>query len=135
MENKVNNKNLKLLPNKAKMIGIGLAIICLVLGVVMKSTLFAETNLELYGLLVMSGLIAGLLIITLSKEKVEDEMINNLRAQAMQFAFIFAVVSTMIRPFMDVLFGDPVELEKAHTIVFSMLLVYNLFFLYLKKKA
>lgn len=122
-----------LLPNRTKILGISIGVISLLIGIILKYQ--KSEPAEVYALLTYSGMILGLLLITLSREKIEDEMIDNLRAKSMQFAFIFAAVSTIVRPIVDLAFGDPIELEKAHEVVFVMLLMYNLCFIYLKKKA
>lgn len=129
------NKKAILLPNKMKMIGIIISVISLGLGIIFKTKHEGSGNVDLIGLLTYTGMIIGLLVLTLSREKLEDERVDRLRAQSMQFAFIFAAISTIMRPLIDVIFGDPVQLEQAHSIVFMMLLVYNIFFLFLKRRA
>jgi hypothetical protein len=44
------------------------------------------------------GLIIGLLIISISKEKMEDELIRQLRMQSYSFAFIIGVAYTLLIP-------------------------------------
>ncbi|WP_411766997.1 hypothetical protein [Winogradskyella sp. A3E31] len=46
-------------------------------------------------------LLIGLLIVTLSKEKIEDEMVTTLRFKAYTLAFIMAVVYSLIQPLAD----------------------------------
>lgn len=80
------------LPNSFKKIGIGLILISLIAFFVNK---FSIENIDLkqtakYGILV------GLLLISISKEKVEDELITTLRMQSYTFAFIAGVIITLI---------------------------------------
>lgn len=134
MENKTIIKS-SLLPNEMKLIGAVIALLSFIGGLSVKMMNKEVANTELIILCTYSGMIMGLLFVALSRDKVEDERINQLRAQSMQFAFIFAAVSTLVRPVIDLLFGDPIEFEKAHSIVFMMLLVYIFCFIFLKKRA
>lgn len=134
MESNYNKKSV-LLPNNMKVVGIIISIISLGAGILIKTTNEGSENSDLIALFTYTGMILGLLLVSLSQEKIEDERVDRLRAQSMQFAFIFAAISTVIRPMIDLIFGDPIEMEQAHSVVFMMLLVYNIFFLFLKKRA
>lgn len=49
-------------------------------------------------------LLVSLLIISISKDKIEDEYIKSLRMQSYAFAFIFGVVFTLVQPLARLLF-------------------------------
>jgi cation transporter-like permease len=134
MESNLNNKSM-LLPNSMKFVGIILSVLSLGAGITFKSVYDNLDSNDLMALLTYTGMILGLLFLSLSREKIEDERVDKLRAQSMQFAFIFAVISTVTRPLIDFTFGDPIQIEEAHSVIFVMLLVYNLFFLFLKRRA
>ncbi len=134
MESNYNKKSV-LLPHNMKLIGIIISALAFVIGVAIKAKNAESENSDLIALFTYTGMILGLLFVSLSREKVEDERVDRLRAQSMQFAFVFAAISTIIRPMIDLIFGDPVEMEQAHSVVFMMLLVYNIFFLFLKKRG
>lgn len=84
------------LPNKFKAIGFGIFIISFLFKSVFP---FVLENYEHNGLLdkvVKSVLLLGLLVISISKEKIEDELIITLRMKSYSYAFIGGVVYTLI---------------------------------------
>jgi Na+-transporting methylmalonyl-CoA/oxaloacetate decarboxylase beta subunit len=46
-------------------------------------------------------LLIGLLRISLSKEKIEDELIDSLRSQSYRLAFILAIVYSLVQPLVN----------------------------------
>ena len=82
------------LPNKFRKVGIGIFII---LFIAMFVFAFTSENSELKQI-TKYGVLIGLLITSISKEKVEDELVKNLRMQSYTFAFIFAVFITITNP-------------------------------------
>jgi len=53
------------------------------------------------------GMLLGLLIISISKEKIEDELVINLRMQSYATAFIFGILLAIIHPVLN-LFVDTI---------------------------
>lgn len=85
------------LPDYFKKIGITIAIISFI-------TLFLNAfSFELSWLKISSkyGILAGLLIISISKEKIEDELVTKLRMQSYTFAFLMAVLFSLFQPFLN----------------------------------
>ncbi|MCF8716427.1 hypothetical protein JM658_16485 [Joostella atrarenae] len=80
------------LPNRFKKIGIGIVIISLVTFFVNK---FSIENIDLK-LIAKYGILIGLLLISISKERIEDELITSLRMQSYTFAFITGVIITLL---------------------------------------
>ena len=79
------------LPHTAKRIGLIIACIAFVaLFFTIKDTM--PKSLAKYSLLM------GLLIVSISKDKIEDELVKNLRMHSFTFAFIFAVIITILNP-------------------------------------
>lgn len=79
------------LPNGAKNIGwiiFGIAFIALFLTT-------KDTNPKLIS---KYTILIGLLIVSISKEKIEDELVKNLRMHSFTFAFIFAVFIAITNP-------------------------------------
>lgn len=80
------------------------------------------------------GLLVGFLIISLSKEDIEDEMVSSLRLQSYALAFIFAVLYSLIQPAADYLVQQFIyEPSNDNTfsyfqVLFFMLLVQIMFF-------
>tara|TARA_R110000850_G_scaffold80862_1_gene173625 strand:- start:177518 stop:177967 length:450 start_codon:yes stop_codon:yes gene_type:complete len=80
------------LPNRFKKIGIGIVIISLVTFFVNK---FSIENIDLK-LTAKYGILVGLLLVSISKEKIEDELVTSLRMQSYTFAFIAGVIITLL---------------------------------------
>jgi len=81
------------LPNPFKKVGYGIAIICL--GLVVGQQIVGIFP-EWARFLLSTMLLLGLLMVSLSKEKIEDEFIISLRSRSYQFAFIFGLGYTLI---------------------------------------
>lgn len=79
------------LPNQAKNIG------WVIFGIAFIALFFTtrDTNLKL---IAKYSILIGLLIISISKEEIEDELIKNLRMHSFTFAFIFAVFIAITNP-------------------------------------
>lgn len=80
------------LPNGFKKIGIGIIVVSLIAFFVNK---FSIENIDLK-LTAKYGILLGLLIVSISKEKIEDELITSLRMQSYTFAFIAGVILTLL---------------------------------------
>ena len=111
-----------------KKMGIGIIVMALLAGLIIKLS-----HIELmppqkafFKVFVMNGFILGLLFVALAKEKVEDEMIAQMRLKAMSQTFIWAVLYVIIRPFMDLVFRDPVKDLMGQELVLAMLFGYLL---------
>ncbi|SDR91823.1 hypothetical protein SAMN05216503_1389 [Polaribacter sp. KT25b] len=84
-------------------------------------------------------LLIGLLIISLSKEKLEDEFIDSLRSQSYRLAFIMAIVYSLTQPLINYavafLFNQNEEMKSFDyfQVLFFMLIVQLLFFWQLKR--
>jgi len=85
------------LPNYFKKIGVGLFVVSII-------SLFINAfsiNVFLYREIAKYGMLIGMLLISISKEKIEDELITKLRMQSYTFAFIAGVFYALTLPFMD----------------------------------
>ena len=76
MESKINKKEAALLPKYFKKIGLLLMILAFVPAVVVKSMNIemVQSQKELFRVLTLNVFILGLLFVTWSKDKIEDEM-------------------------------------------------------------
>ena len=128
-------QQLKLLPNYFKKIGLAVAVggmIFLFLpitGVVLGGKLegiFPSICIDLF--------LLGILIFSMSREKVEDEFIVLLRTKAITFVFLTAILAFVFTPFANLLFGVKGVEMKSVQLVFFMVLGYVLMFQYLKWK-
>lgn len=79
------------LPNKAKTIGW----ILFAIGFMALFLTTKDTNPKL---IAKYTLLVGLLIVSISKEQIEDELVKSLRMHSFTFAFIFAVFIAITNP-------------------------------------
>jgi hypothetical protein len=84
-------------------------------------------------------LLLGLLIVSLSKEKQEDEFIDSLRSQSYRLAFLMAIVYSLVQPLINygvaTLLNQDDELQgfSYFQVLFFMLIVQLMFFWQLKR--
>ncbi len=85
-------------------------------------------------------LLIGLLLISVSKEKIEDEYIDSLRSQSYRLAFILAIVYALLQPIVNVVVSYVLQQDNEYEsfnyfqVLFFMLIVQLLFFWKLKKQ-
>ncbi len=123
-------------PNYFKKIGIVLFIFSFLLIFVNKFFIgYSEVNL-----VVKYGMLIGLLFVSVAKEKIEDELIINLKMQSYTFAFIAGVVYSLILPLIyfiqDIIFQSEKALLKDigdFQILWFLLFVQIIYYEYLKK--
>jgi hypothetical protein len=89
---------------------------------------------------VLSGiLLIGMLIISLAREKLEDEYIDSLRSQSYRIAFILVIVYSLVQPLVNfgvgLLFDESEKLQvfDYFQVLFFMLVVQLMVFWQLKR--
>ncbi len=125
------------LPNRFKRIGL---IICILAFLLMLGRKFAEGPLWIKPLL-SNIFIIGLLMVSLAKEKIEDELIVNLRSQSYRLGFTFGVlyailVIPLINYVVDMLVSGAEEATfeaNVFEVLITMLAIQLLFFHKFKK--
>ncbi|MGB5941504.1 MAG: hypothetical protein WBG71_01355 [Leeuwenhoekiella sp.] len=99
------------LPHKFKKIGFVIFAVSFlsvfVIGFATEGASFEEIGKRVSKL----GILIGLLIISISKEQIEDERVISLRMQSYAFAFIWAVIVSLVFPFVNYVV-DAAFLEK-----------------------
>ncbi len=96
-----------------------------------------DTNLKL---IAKYSILIGLLIVSISKEKIEDELVKNLRMHSFTFAFIFTVFIAITNPLFSYL-ANFIFIEKQEPfsgvgdwmILWLLLSIQVFYFEYLKK--
>jgi hypothetical protein len=134
MQNEKFNKQPKLLGVHFKKVGIGVMILSLVPGLIIKMMhiVIIESQKDPFKSLSYSGFLLGLLFIALSRDKVEDELTIHIRITSMQEMFIFAVIYVMIKPLIVLMFQSPFIDVTGQQLVTLMLVGYLISY-YLKK--
>ena len=124
------------LPTHYKKIGIAILIISFISIFINGFTL----NNHEFNLIAKFGILIGLLLISISKEIIEDELVTKLRMQSYTFAFIVAVAYSLALPFIDYFIDIIFQSHKAvfkdigdFTILWMLLSVQVLYYEILKK--
>jgi len=99
------------LPNQFKKIGFSILIISFVS---LFMNRFSINDLE-FKMIAKYGMLVGLLIASISKEKIEDELISNLRMQSYTFAFIVGVIITLTNPFFSYIVDFFIKAKESST--------------------
>ncbi|HEV7333625.1 MAG TPA: hypothetical protein VGN63_21505 [Flavisolibacter sp.] len=134
IENQQKNKT-GLLPHYCKKIGVAVMVLAFIPLITIKSAdiQIAQGHKELLRLMAMNMFILGLLFVAWAKDKVEDETTIALRLKSLGFAFIWATLLVILKPFTDVIFKNPIEVESAQGLVISMLFFHLLLYHFQKK--
>lgn len=122
------------LPNYYKRIGVISTIVIFALMIAKK---FVEEP-EWVKPVLTNLLLVSMLIISLSKDKIEDEYIDSLRSQSYRIAFILVVLYTFIQPAINyvvsLILGEETDNGFSYfQALFFMLIVQLMFFYKLKK--
>jgi len=80
-------------------VGITLGALSIVMMLVRKFALEGDT--DWLKLLLQKTLLVGLLIMSISKDKEEDEMVITLRSQSYAIAFVIGVVYALVMPYVE----------------------------------
>ena len=125
-----------LLPNQYKFLG---AIMLIVFGIGLVITVFIDNRPFWLRAFIMNGIVGAMLVISISKDRLEDEYIVQLRAQSYALAFIIGVIYTIFQPYVNysvayLIKGDEVIFEsmESFVIVWFMLFIQLGFFHLLK---
>ena len=88
------------LPNKFKIVGLILFIVSILLIISSLKIYFIDIKYQnLFERIALTGTVLGLLMISISKEKVEDELIAKIRTQSYNYAVIGTVLFYLAFPF------------------------------------
>ena len=132
--NKIQNYRL---PVYFKYIGVILFIISFI---TIMSRLFIDDQSELVRDLAKKGLLVGMLLISISKDKEEDELTLKIRSQSYALAFVIGVIYALIMPYVDYGVSNALKAEGEtlknlgdFQILIFMLMVQLMFYYVLKR--
>ena len=80
---------------------IGIAVAALSIVMMFIRAFFMESDTEWLKALLQKGLLIGMLLMSISKDKEEDEMTVSLRSQSYAIAFIVGVVYALVMPYVE----------------------------------
>ncbi|MCA0131950.1 hypothetical protein [Winogradskyella alexanderae] len=87
------------LPNQFMIIGVMVVAISII--TMMLRAFALEGDTQWLKLLLQKTLLVGLLLMSLSKDKIEDEMTIGLRSQSYAIAFIIGVIYALVMPYVE----------------------------------
>lgn len=126
-------------PHYMKRVGWGAFIIFMV---TLLSTKFFEGDFTVLKEILKRLVLVSLFVVVLSKEKVEDERIKELRGQAFSISFLAAVAYVLVQPIVNYIVNTIVRGNEEvfqdlgdFVILWFLLIVYLMFFHFSKKKG
>ncbi len=127
------------LPNYFKKIGWTIFGVTLILVLIFK---IIENPNPIISTICKKGMLVGLLVIALAREKVEDEMIEKLRGKSFSAAFIFGVLYALVQPLVNYFVGVTINSEPTtysdlgdFQVLWFMLFIYVMLFKLYKRIA
>ncbi len=125
------------LPNQFIKIGIGVFLVTLIAFIALR---FTDLNNDFTKLLLRGIMLISLLIISISKDKEEDEMVKLIRVQSYALAFVIGVLYAVIQPVINYLVSFIVNTDKTiysnlgdfQVLIFMLMIQLN-FFYFLKR--
>jgi len=126
-------KDLWLLPANFKKIAFGIMLLS-VLFVILAISKVLTIDREIVKTISESTILISLLLLALTKNKIEDEMTLRIRLKAFAASFIYGAVIVVVEPFLNLLFGDRFLFEKNTVeLLISMFLFYFIMMFLMKK--
>ena len=117
-------QDLRLLPGHFKKVAFGIMLLSALL-VVLYILKVLTIDKEIVETTAKSGFLISLLLLVVTRNKIEDELTLRIRLKAFTASFIYGVVIVIVEPFINLLFGDSFLSDKGVTE-----LLINMFFFY-----
>lgn len=132
--NKV-QQDLRLLPLHFKKIAFAIMILSILFAIVSKSLPGAlSIDKDIIMSFTKSGFLISLLILAITRNKIEDELTLKIRLKAFTASFIYGVVIVIIQPFFNSLFRSSFTFDKNATeLLISMFFFYFIMAFLMKK--
>ena len=80
---------------------IGIVVVAISILSMFGRAFLMEGDTEWLKVLLQKGLLIGMLLISISKDKIEDEMTITLRSQSYALAFVIGVVYALVMPYVE----------------------------------
>ncbi len=84
-----------------KFMSIGIAVVLLSIIMMFVRAFLMEGDTEWLKVVLQKGLLVGMLLMSISKDKQEDEMTITLRSQSYAIAFVVGVVYALVMPYVE----------------------------------
>ena len=129
-----NHQDLRLLPVHFKKVAFGIIILSVLFIALTISKVIPVDN-GIVKTISKTGFLVSLLLLALTKNKIEDELTSKIRLKAFASSFVFGVVYVIVEPFVSLLFKDGFLSGKGVTeVLIMMFLFYFMSFYYMLKK-
>lgn len=129
-----NHQDLRLLPLPFKKVAFGIMIF-IVLLIILTISKIIPLDKSSTKVISKTGILISLLLLALTKNKIEDELTSKIRLKALASSFIFGVGYVIAEPFISVFFQNGFLSNKGATeILITMLLFYFMTFYFMLKK-
>lgn len=126
-------QDLRLLPGYFKKVAFGIMLFSALL-VVLSTLKVLTIDKEIVKTIVKSVFLISLLLLVITRNKIEDELTLKIRLKAFAFSFIYGVIIVIIEPFIYLLFGDSFLSDKGVTeLLISMFFCYFIMMFLMKK--
>lgn len=119
------------LPHSFKKIGVVIVVLSFVAMTILK---FVDVEAHWMRPFLKHAMLIGLLVISLAREKIEDELIEILRSKSYALAFIIGVLYTMFQPIanyiVDFILGKqdgPTDIDYVQVLLFMLLIQVGFF--------
>tara|TARA_Y100000782_G_C10186254_1_gene266779 strand:+ start:6195 stop:6596 length:402 start_codon:yes stop_codon:yes gene_type:complete len=128
-----NQKDLRLLPTYFKSISIVLLVLSIVIPVGL-SLLHWVDEKEVLKTIALTGIINALFLLSITKDKEEDELTLKIRLKAYTFSFLWGVGYATFTPFINLIVdGEFVNTMNIYQLLMSMLFMYFMAKLFMKR--
>lgn len=129
------DKRLFLLPHYFKFIGVAILVVSIIPAMVVKFMdisidWVSQDTLKYFSL---NAIITGLLILTWTKGKFENESTFSLRLKIFCLSVIFGILHMILKPFVDLLFREPLEDFSGQDFALLVLLLHLVLYSFQKK--
>jgi hypothetical protein len=126
-------QDLRLLPTSFKKVALGIMLVT-TLFVVLSMTKTLLIDKEIVKDIAKSGFLVALLLLVMTRNKIEDELTLRIRLKAFSATFLYGVVIVILEPFINFLFGGSFLSDKgAAELLISMFFFYFIMVFLMKK--
>ncbi len=119
------------LPYNFKKIGLALVVLSFLALTAIK---FSTTDVTAIRMILRKVFLLSLLLVSISRDEIEDELFIQLRAQAYSIAFLCGIIYAIIQPYINLLIEETTSFELGDFQVLTFMLLLHLGFFHLLKR-
>ncbi|KAA3598355.1 MAG: hypothetical protein DWQ06_11575 [Calditrichaeota bacterium] len=119
------------LPYKFKKIGLILVILCFLALTALK---FSTADVSAIQMILKKIFLLSLLLVSISRDEIEDELVVKLRVQAYSMAFLCGIIYAIVQPYINFIVEETTAFELGDFQVLTFMLLLHLGFFHLLKR-